>query len=262
LNLPTTQGHDPIIPWVSKRRKDGVLVADFFTFMDDMRPLAPSDLEYWQATCRVSSMCNHLGIQHAAIKQRGPSTTPGLWAGSMIFSHQSDCVKALVTQEKWYKTKLLLAALTCELAEVDWLNFKSLESARGFMIYVSRTYRPMIPFLLGIHHTLDSWRQNLRENGWRQNRLIMSMEGYEDEAAPALGQSAVLPPSMVKAAKRLADDLRVLTMITDLEVPPLRRLRGSSKLKVLYGFGDSLGNGFGDSSGHGFGWSIYFGEEI
>jgi hypothetical protein len=82
----------------------------------------------------------------------------------------------------------------------------------------------------------------------------MRMEGYEDEAAPDLGQYAVIPPSTVKAAKRLADDLRVLTMLTNLEVPPLRRLRGSSKLKVLYGFGDSSGNGFG--------WSIDFGEEI
>jgi hypothetical protein len=98
LNLPTTQGYDPMIPWVSKRRKEGVLAADFFTYMDDMRPLAPSDLEYWQATSRVSSMCNHLGIPHAARKQRGPSTTPGPWAGSMIFSHQSDGVKVLVTQ--------------------------------------------------------------------------------------------------------------------------------------------------------------------
>jgi hypothetical protein len=82
----------------------------------------------------------------------------------------------------------------------------------------------------------------------------MSMEGYEDEAAHNLGQSAALSPSTVKAAKRLADDLRVLTMLTNPEVPPLRRLRGSLKLKVLYGFGDSSGNGFG--------WSIDFGEEI
>jgi hypothetical protein len=44
---------------------------------------------------------------------------------------------------------------------------------------------------------------------------------------------------MVKAAKRLADDLRVVIMLTDLEVPPMRRRRGSLKLKVLYGFGDS-----------------------
>jgi hypothetical protein len=254
LNLPTTQGYDPMIPWVSKRRKEGELAADFFTYMDDMRPLAPSDLECWQATSRVSSMCNHLGIQHAARKQRGPSTTPGSWVGSMLFSNQSDGMKVLVTQEKWDKTKRLLAAMTCELAKGVWLNFKYLESARGFMIYVSRTYRPMIPFLLGIHHTLDSWRPNRREDGWRQNRLMMSMEGYEDEAAPNLGQSAVLPPATVKAAKRLADDLRVLTMLTNPEVPPLRRLRGSSKLKVLYGFGDSSGNCFG--------WSIDFGEEI
>jgi hypothetical protein len=45
LNLPTTQGYDPMIPWVSKRSKEGVLAADLFTYMDDMRPLAPSDLE-------------------------------------------------------------------------------------------------------------------------------------------------------------------------------------------------------------------------
>jgi elongation factor P--beta-lysine ligase len=82
----------------------------------------------------------------------------------------------------------------------------------------------------------------------------MSMEGYEVESAPALGQSAVIPPLKVKAVKRLADDTRVLTMLTSLEVPPLRRLIGSSKLKVLYGFGDSSRNGFG--------WSIDFGEEI
>jgi hypothetical protein len=160
----------------------------------------------------------------------------------------------LVTQEKWDKTKLLLAALTCELAEGVWMNIKSLESARGFLIYVSRTYRPMIPFLLGIHHTLDSWWTNRREDGWRQNRLIMSMEGYDDEAYPALGQYAVLPPLTMKAATRLADNLRMLTTLTTPEVPPLRRLRGSSKLKVLYGFGDSSGNDFG--------WSIEFGEDI
>jgi hypothetical protein len=29
LNLPTTQGYDPMIPWVSKRRKEGLLAADF-----------------------------------------------------------------------------------------------------------------------------------------------------------------------------------------------------------------------------------------
>jgi hypothetical protein len=65
----------------------------------------------------------------------------------------------------------------CELNESEWLYLNSLESVRGFLIYVSRTYRPMIHFLLGMHHTLDSWRPNW-EDGWRQNRMMMSMECY------------------------------------------------------------------------------------
>jgi hypothetical protein len=247
-------GHDPMLPWVSKRRVDGVLAADCFTYMDDMRPLAPSEEKYWQATSRVSLICNHLGIQHAAIKQRVSSRTPGHREGLMIFSHQEDGVKVLVTQEKWDKMKRRLVALVCDMAEVEWLDLKSIESARGFLIYVSRTYRPMIPFLLGIHHTLNSWRPNRGKNGWRQNHLIMSMEGYGDEAAPVLGQGSVQPPGKVWAVTRLADDLRVLTMLTNLEVPHLWRFWGFSQPKVLYGFGNSSGNGFG--------WSIDVGDEI
>jgi hypothetical protein len=49
------------------------------------------------------------------------------------------------------------------------------------------------------------------------------------------------------------NDLRVLPMIMVHEFPPLRRLRGSSRAKVRYAFGDSSGNGFG--------WSIDFGKE-
>jgi hypothetical protein len=123
-----------------------------------------------------------------------------------------------------------------------------------FFIFVYRTYRPMIPFLLGIHHTLYSWRPNLGEYGWRQNRLLMSMEGYDDEAALVLEHAAVQPPAKLRAARHLAEDLRILTMLTDLEVPPLQRLWGSSHAKVL--------SGFGDSSGKDFGWSIDFGDEI
>jgi hypothetical protein len=44
-NLPTTVFNDPTFPWVSKRRWNGFLAADFFTYMDDMRPSAPSDGE-------------------------------------------------------------------------------------------------------------------------------------------------------------------------------------------------------------------------
>lgn len=34
------------------------------------------------------------------------------------------------------------------------------------MIHLSRTYSGMVPFLKGIHHTLESWRSNRDEDGW------------------------------------------------------------------------------------------------
>jgi hypothetical protein len=46
LNMPTTPTYEPIIPWISKRRSDRVLATDIFTYMDDMRPLAPSKVEF------------------------------------------------------------------------------------------------------------------------------------------------------------------------------------------------------------------------
>jgi hypothetical protein len=118
--------------------------------MDDMLAMAPSDGECWQATSWVSFMCNRLGIQHAARKQRGPITTKGPWVGSMIFSHQEDELRVFITQENWHQMKRLLAAIVMELTEGEWLDFQSMESTRGFLIYLSITYNPMIPFLLGI----------------------------------------------------------------------------------------------------------------
>jgi hypothetical protein len=121
-----------------------------------------------QATSRVSSMYNHLGIHHSLKKQKGSSKMTGPWAGSMIFLHEGGGVRILVTQDKWDEMKRLLEALVV-LDESEWLDFKSLESVRGFLIFVYRTYRPVIPFLLGIHHMLDSWRPNQGEDGWCQN---------------------------------------------------------------------------------------------
>jgi hypothetical protein len=82
-------------------------------------------------------------------KVKGTQYNTRAVGGLYDFLHQLDGVKVLVTQEKWDKTKCLLAALTCEFSEGVWLNLKYLESARGFMIHVSRTYCPMIPFCWG-----------------------------------------------------------------------------------------------------------------
>jgi hypothetical protein len=53
-----------------------------------------------------------------------------------------------------------------------WHPRAPLESARGFLIYVSRTYTSMIPYLKGLHLTIDSWRSNWDDDGWRQKTLF------------------------------------------------------------------------------------------
>jgi hypothetical protein len=43
---------------------------------------------------------------------------------------------------------------------------KTAESFRGFLVYVAHTYTAMVPYLKGIHLSLDSWRANRDEDGW------------------------------------------------------------------------------------------------
>jgi hypothetical protein len=73
--------------------------------------------------------------------------------------------------------------------------------------------------------------------------MLLSVECYCNDADPILDQFLNQPPTKVKATKHLYEELWVLTMLMELEVPPLRRRRGSSPAKVLYGIGDSTGNG-------------------
>jgi hypothetical protein len=80
-------------------------------------------------------------------------------------------VRKMVTQERWEKTKSKLdwiwrasqgeheEDITLECPE-GHIPHKKLESIRGFLVYIARTYPTMVPYLKGIHLTLDSWRAN------------------------------------------------------------------------------------------------------
>jgi hypothetical protein len=63
------------------------------------------------------------------------------------------------------------------------LEFKPLERKRGFLIYVTRTLPSMFFYLKGIHQTLDTWRPNRREDGWKlaPNKEILSRMRSEGE---------------------------------------------------------------------------------
>ena len=57
-------------------------------------------------------------------------------------------------QDIWGKTRRLIANIMNMELEVSDV----LESIKGFLVYVSRKYRYMNPYLKGFYIMLDSWR--------------------------------------------------------------------------------------------------------
>jgi hypothetical protein len=52
--------------------------------------------------------------------------------------------------------------------EVDVkLSHKELMSDQGFLVYVTRTYPAMIPYLKGFHLTIEMWRCGSNAEGWK-----------------------------------------------------------------------------------------------
>eukprot|EP00980_Cylindrotheca_fusiformis_P024767 scaffold12423_cov140-Cylindrotheca_fusiformis.AAC.1 len=169
LNLPGSKEYDPTLPWVSKIRiDDGEIACDLFIYVDDGRVTAPTEDECWKATRQAASILNELDIQEAARKRRWGSRKPGAWAGSIVETMESG-VYVMVDQEKWSKSRRYIGEILHELqsSKEGSLDFKALEKKRGFLIYVTRTYPSMVPYLKGIHLTLDGWRSFRDEDGWK-----------------------------------------------------------------------------------------------
>ncbi len=47
------------------------------------------------------------------------------------------------------------------------LSHKELMSDRGFLVYVTRTYPTMIPYLKRFHLTIEMWRGGRNAEGWK-----------------------------------------------------------------------------------------------
>jgi hypothetical protein len=115
-------------------------------------------------------------LEDAARKRREACTEPGAWAVTVIWATEVD-VRKMVTQECSEKTQ----------KKLDWIHraakgergcdvstecpqgsipHKTLESIRFFLVYVARRYMTLVPYLKGIHLTLDSWRVNRGDDGW------------------------------------------------------------------------------------------------
>jgi hypothetical protein len=296
LNLPGSEQYDARLPWVMKVRSDGKLACEIYIYVDDARITGWCKLECWKATRRFSSILAKLGIQDATRKRTEPSWTPGPWAGTVTatnYTFEDDSsegvsgwsVVTTVTQLKWDKTKALVVELR-EMVQkdVDRLDRNRLEQIRGFLIYVARTYNFFTPYLKGLHLTIDSWRPDRDEEGYRKKpeRKGRSKEGPSDEEEEelepelpsfkvngaairraekdmenglevdleafritVLENSNVEPPSVVRAVPRLPEDLDTLMAFLEGETPAVQKCRVSSLAVCLYLMGDASGDGFG-----------------
>jgi hypothetical protein len=186
MNLPGSYKYDCGKPWVSKVwAEDMRITSDFVSFVDDVRPTGPSKKECRIAARQIGSMLNYLGIQDALRKRQDSSQTPGAWWGSVVQT-DGEGVYVLAAKDKWIKAKALLNELKAMMEENKGaMSRKRLEQIQGFFIYVTRTYPGMVPYLIGIHMTIDGWRDNRQKSGWRLPtsfmRDIRAAEGDDDE---------------------------------------------------------------------------------
>ena len=238
LNLPGMISYDTTLPWVYKAREDGSIAADIYFYIDDGSPTADTTWESWKACKRACYTLSYLGLQEASRKRTGASQRPGEWAGTKVETDSGE-VNQLVSQKKWIKGKTIISRLIEELDRRGCVNHEQLEKDRGFLIYLSRTYKSMCPYLKGVHLSLDSWRKGRDNEGWKQNYkpLLFSEEDCDVEDAYA--------PIDVFPVPRLRDDLFALNSLLEGEIPKRVKSRLSKSGWVSYGIGDASGNGYG-----------------
>jgi len=249
FNMPGDPNYEPGRPWLSKMRsEDRALACDMIVYVDDMRSGGNGWTEARLVNRTIAMRLNYLGLQEAARKRRDPSQEPGPWAGSVVGIEEGR-VYVTVTPERWEKARNMVAWMQKGMGESDELEFKTLESYRGYLIYFSRTYPSCVPFLKGIHLTLDSWRPWRRDDGWKYTlseiRTMLDEKG--EGAGRALNHSGGKPPLRVKWVPRLRTDVQALMQLLDPELPPKRYILPRVGCKVVYGFGDASGSGFGSS---------------
>jgi hypothetical protein len=238
-NLPGSESYQPGRAWYSKRRRSGETAADAQDFVDDLRGTGPTAEDAWQVGSRIGKQCSYYGVQDATRKRRVQTQTPGAWAGTVVGTVPDD-VYVAVTQEKWGKTKseLARAKIAHDIATGaggdNTVELKMLEQVVGFLVHVARAYPLLRVYLNGLYATMNEWRPDRDEEGWKLCDVKVDYDSFD-------------PPARVKVLARLGHDLRALAELTEAVVPPQVPARPSKVATSRWIFGDASGPGFGSS---------------
>jgi len=163
----------------------------------------------------------------------------------VIHVSEQGTISVLVTQERWEKARTVVLWIKEAMEQEDVIEFKTLESYRGFLVYVSRTYPMITPYLKGIHLSLDSWRVGRAADGWKLTTAkAASMAGQKDWLDSPVDPKA---PKYVRWVPRLKGDMEALCLFTAATQPPKRAVRPARDSTVVYSFGDASGSRFGGS---------------
>jgi hypothetical protein len=135
-------------------------------FFDDGRIYAP-DNELAQRDIRqMCSSLQWLGNKGATRKRRSGGMRPGAWSCACVYTYKNLAQKIL-SQTKWEKLKLCVKWFLDHAIKRIVANRKMVLEKRGFMVYCGCTYYFNLPFLKGIHLSLEVWRPNKYVDGWQ-----------------------------------------------------------------------------------------------
>ena len=270
VNLPGMPNYDPSQPRLV-RTSEGNIAAALEAYVDDLRLLGHSELNCQAAASRAAKILQYLGQQNATRKYRPPHVKPGPWCGSFA-AVKMDSVWVYTSQEKWEKARTFIRELESLLTgtEIKGIDYKFLERGRGFMIYFCRTYTSFVPYLKGMHLTMDSWRKGRDDEGWKNRGALWKDEEEEQLAEDTLKESMGLAgkeplaplllkdiqqrpyqkgdrdhPDILYPAPRLKGDIGAFMSLLSQEKAPWRFVRGNKVGIVQYGFGDAAQSGFG-----------------
>ena len=249
-NLPGEAEYDPSKPWFYSINKDDNMASVLAIYVDDERIHSSTEEGAWEAAHLVSTRESYLGIQDAARKRRPPTQVAGAWAGFIIRTNDTEVGK-MVSLERWLKCKSIIGKWLHRASSKDkpQLSVKELLSDRGFLIYVARTYTPITCFLKGLHLTIDSWRKDRDEEGWKiANWHKNNLDEYDENVNGHDLNEYDKGPDTVEPATRLVNDLKVLSKLTEADHPPVALVFSKTIYIVKYTFGDASGGGFGEST--------------
>jgi len=232
--------------------------------VDDERVVGPSEELTWQVSHMLASKQSYLGIQDAARKAHPCSQTTGAWAGAIVHVMDQLGVCALTSKEKWSKMRGILEKWRTSLLDPNQpLSHKKLLSDWGFLVYMTRTYQAMVPYLKGFHLTIGMWRGGRDPKGWKLrpgdasalSEDASTPDGMEDEDETAanhwimikLGAGHAYAPEdgLTTPVPRFRDDINALIQLPNFNLPPLHVVRPAHVVHVYYGFGDASGKNFG-----------------